>query len=134
MPGACDLAEWNVPHAPHEHRSLLVEIDEAREKGLAPGVAPANIFFKFPHFKRIRESPCVAVLFLLGMAFKAELNQAIDEFRVRYARSRPQFRIHADGGEARQRVDLVDVHLPVARVHEEVDARQAGSTPPPEMR
>lgn len=35
MPGACELAEWNVPHAPHEHRSLLVEIDEEAEKGLA---------------------------------------------------------------------------------------------------
>ena len=34
-PGACDLAEWNVPHAPHEHRSLLVEIDEDGGKGLA---------------------------------------------------------------------------------------------------
>ena len=32
MPGACDLAEWNVPHAPHEHRSLLVEIDEGLRK------------------------------------------------------------------------------------------------------
>ena len=35
MPGACDLAEWNVPHAPHEHRSLLVGIDGGRGKGLA---------------------------------------------------------------------------------------------------
>lgn len=35
MPGACELAEWNVPHAPHEHRSLLVEIDEDGEEGLA---------------------------------------------------------------------------------------------------
>jgi len=33
VPGACELAEWNVPHAPHEHRSLLVEIDEDGEKG-----------------------------------------------------------------------------------------------------
>ena len=35
MPGACELAEWNVPHAPHEHRSLLIEIDEDGEEGLA---------------------------------------------------------------------------------------------------
>ena len=38
VPGACELAEWNVPHAPNEHRSLLVEIDEGGGKGLA-GVA-----------------------------------------------------------------------------------------------
>ncbi len=37
-PGACELAEWNVPHAPDEHRSLLAQIDGAGEKGLA-GVA-----------------------------------------------------------------------------------------------
>ena len=35
MPGACELAEWNVPHAPYEHRSLLVEIDGEGGKGLA---------------------------------------------------------------------------------------------------
>jgi hypothetical protein len=35
VPGACDLAEWNVPHAPYKHRSLLVEIDEDPQKGLA---------------------------------------------------------------------------------------------------
>ena len=35
MPGACELAEWNVPHAPNEHRSLLVEIDGSGEKRLA---------------------------------------------------------------------------------------------------
>ena len=35
MPGACDLAEWNVPHAPHEHRSLLNQIDGEGKKGLA---------------------------------------------------------------------------------------------------
>ena len=35
MPGACELAEWNVPHAPNEHRSLLVGIDGGEGKGLA---------------------------------------------------------------------------------------------------
>jgi hypothetical protein len=42
-PGACELAEWNVPHAPTEHRSLLVEIDEDGGKGLAEAGAPINI-------------------------------------------------------------------------------------------
>jgi hypothetical protein len=44
VPGACDLAEWNVPHAPHEHRSLLNEIDEEGKKGLAEGGKEENIF------------------------------------------------------------------------------------------
>jgi hypothetical protein len=44
VPGACDLAEWNVPHAPHEHRSLLIEIDEDPQKGLAETLPPENLF------------------------------------------------------------------------------------------
>jgi len=79
VPGACDLAEWNVPHAPHEHRSLLVQIDEARTKGLAP----PKFFFKFRRFNRIRASPAVAVFFLLGVPLQAQLNQPINELGIR---------------------------------------------------
>jgi len=43
VPGACDLAEWNVPHAPYKHRSLLVEIDEGPEKGLAISLEPSGV-------------------------------------------------------------------------------------------
>ena len=85
MPGACDLAEWNVPHAPYKHRSLLVQIDEARTKGLAP----PKIFFKCPSIKKIAMSPAVAVFFFLSMPIQAQLNQAIDEFGIRYARRGP---------------------------------------------
>jgi hypothetical protein len=55
VPGACDLAEWNVPHAPHEHRSLLVEIDGGWKKGLAKRVATPNFFW--PALRRFREEP-----------------------------------------------------------------------------
>jgi len=38
-PGHALLAEWNVMHAPYEHRSLLIEIDAGGEKWLAgPGL------------------------------------------------------------------------------------------------
>jgi hypothetical protein len=58
VPGACTtLAEWNFAHAPHEHRSLLAEIDAPAGKGLA--------------------SPAVLVLLFLRVALQAELDQPV---------------------------------------------------------
>jgi hypothetical protein len=77
VPGACTtLAEWNFAHAPHEHRSLLVEIDAEREKGLA--------------------LPAVLVLFFLRMTLQAELNQPVHQFGIINAGGGPHFGIHAD--------------------------------------
>ena len=67
MPGACELAEWNVPHAPTEHRSLLVEIDEGGGKGLAGKTtplarAPVNAKSSYLAEAGIAERPSEAVL------------------------------------------------------------------------
>ena len=46
VPGACaTLAEWIFAHAPDEHRSLLVEIDEEGKKGLASPAVLILLFF-----------------------------------------------------------------------------------------
>ena len=51
------LAEWIFAHAPHEHRSLLAEIDVSLGKGLA--------------------SPAVLVLLFLRMTLQAKLDQPV---------------------------------------------------------
>src|SRR5580700_4673496 len=62
---------------------------------------------------------------LLAMFSHRELDQAIDQFSVRNSRSFPQFRIHADGSEAGDGVDLVEVDAPAGLFQKEIDARHA---------
>src|SRR5208337_1371462 len=85
------------PHdAPYEHRSLLVEIDEVGEKGLALAA--------------------VAILLFLRVPLQPKLNQALHQFRIIDARRCPHFGIHADRRKAGNGVDFVDIHLAAAWV------------------
>src|ERR1700739_2655079 len=54
----------------------------------------------------------VAVAVLVGAAFQRQRNQPVDQLRIRHTTGGPQPRIHADGGESGQGVDLVDVNAP----------------------
>ena len=56
-PGHALLSGVNFTHAPHEHRSLLVEIDGAAKKGLA--------------------SPAVLILLFFRVALQAKLDQPV---------------------------------------------------------
>ena len=49
------------------------------------------------------------------------------KFRIVQSRSRPQLGIHADRGKSWHGVDLVQIHLPVLGVHQEIYPRQAGT-------
>src|SRR5271157_3801324 len=80
VPGACMSSGVKHDACPHEHRSLLTEIDGNEKKKLA--------------------LPAVLILLFVGMAFQAKMNQLIDQLGVRDAGRRPQFGVHADRGEA----------------------------------
>ncbi len=57
------------------------------------------------------------------LALARQATEAIDDLRIRHARDLHQFGIHARGGKAGHRVELVDEHA--LSVHEEVHAREA---------
>src|SRR6266850_3481017 len=59
------------------------------------------------------------------MTFDSKPNQAINQFRIGNTASFPQFRIHADRGESRHRVNLVYDHAIRLALNEEVNARQS---------
>ncbi|KAG0757876.1 hypothetical protein G6F22_019818 [Rhizopus arrhizus] len=60
------------------------------------------------------------------MALQRQFNQPRDQRGVVHAAGTPQLRVHADAGEARQRVDLVDDDLAVCG-EEHIHARHAGT-------
>ena len=66
-------------------------------------------------------------LLLLGVALEGERDEPIDERGAWHARRRPQLRIHADGGEAGERVDLVHVERAGRAAQEEVDRAKPGA-------
>src|SRR5688500_678886 len=68
-----------------------------------------------------------AQLLLLAMALDGELEKSIDQIGIGEAARFPHLRIHADGGEAGQRVHLVDEQLAGRARHQEVDAREPGA-------
>src|SRR5580658_2458986 len=72
-------------------------------------------------------STAVLILLLIFVAFDAELNQAVDQVGISQSRSRPQLGVHADGGETRHGIDLVQENLPRFRVHQKIYTRQAGT-------
>ncbi len=54
------------------------------------------------------------------MTRQGQIDQLIQERSIGEARSLPQLRIHADGGEAGYRVDFVEVHLAGLTIHQKV--------------
>jgi hypothetical protein len=56
------------------------------------------------------------------VTFEREFNQAIDESGIRQTGVRPHFRVHANGGESRYRIDFIDVKFPGRRFTQEIDA------------
>ncbi len=76
VPGACMPSGVKHDACPHEHRSLLAEIDESATKKLA--------------------LPAVLILIFVGMALQAKLDQLVDQIGIGNAGRRPQFGIHAD--------------------------------------
>src|SRR5688500_13489665 len=65
-------------------------------------------------------------LLLGGMALERQLDETVDQRRVAHPAGLPQLRIHADGGEAGQRVHFVQVEAAVVAAEQEVDAGEAG--------
>src|SRR5580704_11664873 len=62
---------------------------------------------------------------LFGMKFEGQLDEAVDQLRVRKPRGFPQLRVHADGGEARNGVELIYENLVGAAFEEKVTASHA---------
>ena len=60
------------------------------------------------------------------MPLYCQFNQFIQKFAVFNAGGFPEFGIHADIGEARQRVDLINDHL-VVRCQEHIHTRHAAA-------
>src|SRR3954453_21250608 len=56
---------------------------------------------------------------------QSEFDQDVEQLAVRDARVLEHFGIHADGGEARNGVDLVDVDLAGWGFHQEIDTRHS---------
>ncbi len=56
-------------------------------------------------------SSAVLIFLLVFVPFNSELDQAVDQIRVRQPGCRPQLGIHADRGESRHGIDLVQVNL-----------------------
>src|SRR5436190_5387178 len=86
--------------------------------------------------RRARSSDRARACALLPIAFvplEGELHETIDQLRIRNARDLPELRIHRDGGELGDRVDLVQEQLSaaaafrLAAAEEEVHARHAGA-------
>src|SRR5690349_16992966 len=67
--------------------------------------------------------PPVALL----IAFDGQIHQPRHQFRQGDAACLPQLWIHADGGEARDGVDLVEQHALRRAFEEEIDARHASA-------
>src|SRR5271167_2908106 len=62
----------------------------------------------------------------VGVALQGELDEPRDQVPVTHSGCLPQLGVHADAGEAGQRVHLVDVYAALAVwLHEEIDAGQA---------
>ena len=61
-----------------------------------------------------------------GVAFERQVDQPAEQFGVLDAGRAPQFGIHADGGKARDRVDLEAIRL-VRRAQPEVRARDTAA-------
>ena len=60
------------------------------------------------------------------MPFNGEVHEVVDQLRVGHAARRPQLRVHADRGKARQGVDFVHVGLAGGGFEEEIHPRQPG--------
>src|SRR5437660_8876210 len=58
-----------------------------------------------------RRSAAVLIALLVFVTLDPELDQTVNQFAIRQSSRCPQFRIHADRGEAGHGVDLVDVDL-----------------------
>src|SRR5262245_36029511 len=64
---------------------------------------------------------------LVRMSLHSESDQPIDKHWIVLAACLPQLRVHADGGEARHRVDLVQEQLTSRAIQQKVDARESGA-------
>ena len=62
---------------------------------------------------------------LIGVSFKRKLDEAVDQVRVADSTGLPELWIHADGGESRHGIDLVDQQTIGATLKKEVDPGQA---------
>src|SRR5205807_9693768 len=71
--------------------------------------------------------PAIAILLFLLVALQSQLDQPLNQLWVFYSGSRPQLGVHADRGEARHGIDLIEIYLAGLGVHQEVHAGQAGA-------
>src|SRR5262249_21049011 len=71
------------------------------------------------------ESVFRSQLVLSRMAFDGKRDQPVDQLCIWNSRRLPQFRIHADGGKSRKRVDLIDVELSCHALQKQIDASHA---------
>src|SRR5215469_3284333 len=67
----------------------------------------------------------------LVVKFEGELNEFVDQFCVGNAGGFPQLGIHADGGEAGDGVELVEIDLAGLAIEEEIAAGHASSVDGP---
>src|SRR5215471_18242943 len=75
--------------------------------GWATGLPMVSMLLRSPAGFSLDASELGLLLFLV--ALDGELDKAVDELFVGEAGGFPEFWVHADGGEAGQRVDLVEV-------------------------
>src|SRR5438445_10759582 len=64
----------------------------------------------------------------LAMTLQRQLDQAVYQFWVGEAARLPHLRIHADGREPRNGIDLIDEYLLGRRLHQKIDAGHSFAT------
>src|SRR6476646_5980393 len=69
-----------------------------------------------------RSLPAVLVALLIFVALNPQLYKPLNQIWVFQSTRRPHLGIHADGGEPRHGVDLVQIDLSRFGIHQEIDA------------
>src|SRR5579859_5467939 len=95
---------------------------------LAPRMNPSQFIWALCFERATSAGGQFNLIFSAGffvVNFHREFNQLVNKFTEGNSACFPKFWIHADGGEAWNRVHFVQVQLPALFLEEEVDARHS---------